>query len=61
MVDSTLEPLLRCAAPLTEYAWKFRYPGEPEPPPLNEAEAALALAREVYEAILNRLPAEVRP
>jgi HEPN domain-containing protein len=61
LVDSTLEPLLRRAAPLTEYAWKFRYPGEPEPPPLNEAEAALALARKVYEAILDRLPSEVRP
>lgn len=60
-LDVTLETLLRRAAPLTEYAWKFRYPGEPEPPPLDEAEAALALAREVYDAILNRLPAEVRP
>jgi HEPN domain-containing protein len=59
--DSTLDALLRRAAPLTEYAWKFRYPGEPELPPLNEAEAALALAREVYEAILSRLPPEVRP
>lgn len=53
--ERTAEP------PLTEYAWKFRYPGEPEPPPLKEAEAALALAREVYEVILDRLPAEVRP
>ena len=59
--DSTLDALLRRAAPLTEYAWKFRYPGEPELPPLNEAEAALALALEVYETILSRLPPEVRP
>ena len=29
-IDQALEPLLRRAAPLTEYAWKFRYPGEPE-------------------------------
>jgi HEPN domain-containing protein len=60
-VDATLEALLRRAAPLTEYAWKFRYPGEPESPLLDEAEAALVLAREVYDAILNRLPEEVRP
>jgi HEPN domain-containing protein len=60
-VDATLEALLRRAAPLTEYAWKFRYPGEPDSPPLDEAEAALALAREVYDAILNRLPSEARP
>jgi HEPN domain-containing protein len=59
--DSTLEQLLRRAAPLTEYAWKFRYPGEPELPTVEEAEAALALAREVYDAILDRLPPEVRP
>jgi hypothetical protein len=49
------------AVPLTEYAWKFRYPGEPEEPPVAEAEDALALARELNEAILSRLPAEVRP
>jgi len=60
-VDGTLENLLRRAAPLTEYAWKFRYPGEPDTPPPDESEAALALAEEVYEAILSRLPAEVRP
>lgn len=60
-VDSTLEMLLRRAAPLTEYAWKFRYPGEPQLPPIEEAEAALLLAREVYDAILSRLPAAVRP
>ena len=46
---------------MTEYAWKFRYPGEPVEPPVAEAQEALTLAREVYAAILNRLPAEVRP
>ena len=56
-----LEPLLREAAPLTEYAWKFRYPGEEEEPALEEADAALAKARSVYQTILARLPDEVRP
>lgn len=60
-LDPALEPLLRRAAPLTEYAWKFRYPGEPEEPTREEAEAALATARELYEAIFSRLPEEVRP
>jgi HEPN domain-containing protein len=46
---------------LTEYAWKYRYPGEPHEPPREEAEGALALAREVYDAVLARLPAEVWP
>lgn len=60
-IAPTLESLLRRAARLTEYAWRFRYPGEPEEPPREEAEEALALAREVYEAILARLPEDVRP
>jgi HEPN domain-containing protein len=60
-LDASLEPLLRKAAPLTEYAWKFRYPGEPEEPSREEAHEALAIAREVYDAIVTRLPAEVRP
>ncbi len=32
VLDSSLEDQLRVAAPLTEYAWRFRYPGDPEEP-----------------------------
>ena len=60
-VDPTLEPLARRGAVLTDYAWRFRYPGEPEEPTEPEARKALALAREVYEAVLRRLPDDVRP
>lgn len=60
-IDATLEDVARRAARLTEYAWKFRYPGEPAEPPVDEAQEALACAREVYEAVLGRLPAEARP
>lgn len=56
-----VEPLLRAAAPLTEYAWKFRYPGNPEEPTAEEAETSLATAREVFVAVLKRLPADVDP
>jgi len=56
-----LEPLLREAAPLTEYAWKFRYPGEEEEPVLKVADAALALARRVFHTILALLPDAVQP
>jgi hypothetical protein len=52
---------LQRGAPLTEYAWKFRYPGDPDEPSRDEAAAALALAREVHDAILALLPPEVRP
>jgi HEPN domain-containing protein len=60
-IDATLHSVLSRAADLTEYAWKYRYPGEPEEPSREETESALALAREVYDAILQRLPDEVRP
>jgi hypothetical protein len=60
-LDPSLEALLRCAAPLTEYAWKFRYAGLPEEPTAQEAEVALGTASQVYEAVLNGLPEEVRP
>ena len=40
----SLEPLLRAAAPLTEYAWRFRYPGEVFEPDRREVEDALQLA-----------------
>ena len=59
-LDPSLEALLRCSAPLTEYAWKFRYPGLPEEPTAEEAEGALGTASQVYEAVLERLPEEVR-
>ena len=60
-IDPTLEALLRQAAPLTEYAWKFRYPGEPAEISREEAEESLKLARKVADALLTRLPAEVHP
>ena len=55
-IDRALAALGRRAARLTEYAWKYRYPGEPEAPSREEADSALALAREVYEAVLGLLP-----
>jgi HEPN domain-containing protein len=56
----TLESLLIRAAGLTQYAWKFRYPGEPHEPSREEAERAIALAREVYDAIVSHLPGDAR-
>lgn len=55
-IEGALEPLLRRAAPLTEYAWKFRYPGDPEQPSAAEATEALAISRAVYDAVRTRLP-----
>jgi hypothetical protein len=54
-VDPTLRHIVDQAVPLTEYAWRFRYPGEPESPTDEEARDALAVARAVSEAIATRL------
>lgn len=54
-----LEPLLRATAPLTEYAWRFRYPGEPAEPSVQEAREALALAERVVSGIVGSLPANL--
>lgn len=60
-IDQSLEPLLRRAAPLTEYAWKFRYPGDPEEATSQEAADALATAHDVFDAVLSRLPSSTHP
>jgi len=49
------------AGELSVFAWAFRYPGDPEEPTRDEAESALGLAREILEAMLSRLPVELRP
>lgn len=57
--DPSLTELCQRADRLTIFAWVFRYPGEPDEPTPHEAREAILLAREVYEAITARLPAEV--
>ena len=59
--DTSLEPLCVRADRLSVFAWAFRYPGDPEEPTRAEGDEALPLAREVLEAMLSRLPAELRP
>jgi len=49
------------AVPLSEYAWKFRYPGEVDEPIKEEAETALRITHELYQNILSRLPMEAQP
>ena len=60
-LDASIEPICQRIEPLTAYAWVFRYPGAVEEPDREDVEQALALAREVYAAVLSRLPAETRP
>ncbi len=60
-IDDTLTPLTDQADRLTKYASRFRYPGAPYRPTPEEARSTAALVRELLEAILSRLPAQVRP
>lgn len=60
-IDASLREVVDQAVPLSEYAWRFRYPGEPVAPAADEAVGAVATARMVFEAVLNRLPADVHP
>jgi HEPN domain-containing protein len=60
-IDPTLGAVIDQAAPLTEYAWRFRYPGEPSEPSREEAEEALDTAREIFEVLASRLPENVQP
>jgi HEPN domain-containing protein len=58
-VDPSLADVVDRAVPLTEYATRFRYPGEPAEPSRAEADGAVEAAREVFDSVLARLPAEV--
>lgn len=60
-LDKSISSVGHKTAGLTDYAWKYRYPGESEDPPRQEAESALGVAREVHDAVLARLPDDVHP
>jgi HEPN domain-containing protein len=46
-IDHALAQVVLRAEALTDYAWKYRYPGSPGEPSLSEARSALAVARDV--------------
>ncbi|MGH7537641.1 MAG: HEPN domain-containing protein [Gemmatimonadales bacterium] len=60
-LDQSLEAVVRPAVRLTEYAWRFRYPGDVPEPARAEVDAALALVGAVLAAVEQRLPMEARP
>jgi HEPN domain-containing protein len=61
VLDPSLRGIIDQAVPLSEYAWKFRYPGEPSEPGPDEAVEALATAQTVFDAVISRLPFDARP
>jgi HEPN domain-containing protein len=58
-IDASLKDVVENAVELTPFAWRFRYPGDVTAPSEADALDALSLAREVYEAIISRLPKEI--
>jgi hypothetical protein len=60
LIEPSFRQAVDRAVPLTEYAWKFRYPGTVEEPTAGEAEEALVIAHAVHRAILDRLPPDAR-
>jgi HEPN domain-containing protein len=59
-IDPSLKPIIDPIVPLTQYAWEFRYPGDPQEPSAEEAKEALSAAGKAYFALLSRMPEEVR-
>ncbi len=57
--DPTLDAALTAAVDLTQFAVRFRYPGEEQPTP-EEARSWLDLARKAYEEVRLRLPADAQ-
>ena len=60
-IDSSWREEIDRAVPLSEYAWKFRYPGEPYTLPADEVAEAIAICHRIVDAALSRLPLDVRP
>jgi HEPN domain-containing protein len=58
-IDASLKDIVERAVELTPFAWRFRYPGDVMAPSETDAQDALSLAREVYAAIVVRLPKDV--
>jgi HEPN domain-containing protein len=55
-LDPSLELLIELVVDLTQYAWVFRYPGEPLELSLEAASDALSRAGRLVEAIRAKLP-----
>jgi HEPN domain-containing protein len=54
-IDGTLASAVEDVTPLTEYAARFRYPGAPWEPTLQEARDSINMARTFVQTILERL------
>jgi HEPN domain-containing protein len=60
-IDSSLTETAANAHWLTSFASRFRYPGAEYVPDAEEVDRAIATARAVFNAVLERIPADARP
>lgn len=60
-LDATLNDNVARASSLTDYEWKFRYPGGGPLPSPETTKNAIEIAREFFDAVLARLPGECKP
>jgi HEPN domain-containing protein len=62
-VNPDFRKFARAASVLTPYVSAFRYPGgfDDPMPTRTEFDEALQYAQEIYDFVLNQLPAEARP
>lgn len=56
-IDDSLELVFSQAEGLTQYAWRYRYPGEPYEPESAEAKDGLRKAEAAVAEVERRLPA----
>ena len=56
-LDDSLQPAILQAEALTQYAWRFRYPGVPYEPDSTEAQGGLQKAEAAILELERRLPA----
>ena len=54
-IDDSLQPVIAEAESLTQYAWRFRYPGAPYEPEADEAHREMQKAAAVVDEIERRL------
>ncbi|MDO8726858.1 MAG: HEPN domain-containing protein [Candidatus Methanoperedens sp.] len=59
-LDIEFEQLKNISFILTPYAIAFRYPGDVIEPDPQDADEALRLAVEVFDFVLNKMPADVK-
>jgi HEPN domain-containing protein len=59
-IEPAIAAIVKRAEPLTAYAWKLRYPGEPYEPEIAEGEECLEIAQLVFDQIRLRLPGQPR-